>query len=281
MRVVIIGTGRMGIAQARLARFNGDTIAFGIDVNSNAQGEFETIFHLKCFTSVSEACWDDIDLVWVTVGDDQIEDMAQQLSKYIAASCIVLHTSGLHTSQSLRRYLPNHPCASMHPLMSCPLTSVSDLECFNTYKGVLHTLEGDEPAIKCAEMLVERLGGRAVRISEAQKPLYHAAAVFASNYPIVLLNVAVGIFEECGFSHHDALAGARRLFWQGAQTCQTVEPLDALTGPVKRRDLNTIAKHLDVLVDNKSLYELYMAMLTAAQSMVGWEDLIHSHHNFD
>lgn len=270
MHIAIIGTGRMGIAQARLARLNGDTIAFGIDTDSNARKFFETTFDIKCFSTISDANWNAVELVWVTVCDDQISEIARQLYSHIPSSCVVFHTSGLHTSQCLRQHLPYHPCASIHPLMSCPLKTLDDAACYETYRGVIHTLEGDEAALKIADILVARLNGQGVRITKEQKPLYHAAAVFASNYPVILLQMAVEIFEQCGFAHLDALAGARRLFSQSALSCQIAEPIEALTGPAKRRDLTTIQKHMEALADDSMHIEAYRTLLKATQRMIGW-----------
>lgn len=270
MRIAIIGTGRMGIAQARLARFNGDTIAFGIDTNSDARKFFETTFGITCFSTLEDANWNAVELVWVTVCDDHISEIAQQLYGLIPNSCFVFHTSGLHSSQCLRQHLPHHPCASIHPLMSCPLKTLDDAACYETYRDVIHTLEGDEAALKLADTLVARLNGKSVRITKEQKPLYHAAAVFASNYPVILLQMAVEIFEQCGFSHLDALNGARRLFLQSALSCQIAEPVEALTGPAKRRDLTTIQKHMEALADDSMHTETYRTLLKGTQRMLGW-----------
>ena len=264
----------MGVAQARLARFFGDSIAFAVDQDAESRAFFADTFGVCCYASVEEAVWEALDLLWITVCDDQIGAVSQRVSRYVSEQCIVLHTSGLHSSQCLKAYLPHVSCASLHPLMACPLKKVTDCECVEVYKRVMHTVEGDDAAIRVAEALVSRLGARAVRISENQKALYHAGAVFASNYPVILLQLAVEMLEKCGFSSDEALEGARRLFAQSANACMTAKPLDALTGPAKRRDVSTIERHLETLSGVDEWHDVYCTMLKLAQRLLGWDPKI-------
>lgn len=263
MQIAIIGTGRMGFAQARLARTFGDSIKFCIEKNRLNGEAFSKEFGVPSYELIGEASWEEIDLIWITVSDDEIENVAMELQDKVQAQSVVLHTSGAHSSEILRNHLCLNPCASVHPLISCPLINVTDNACVETYQGVLHTVEGDDEALKLAEWLVSRLKGKCTKIHTENKALYHAGAVIASNYPVVLLRIAVEIFEKCGFEHHDALTGARRLLMQSAIACQNTEPLDALTGPAKRGDLRTIKAHQEVLQDESIWRNVYDMMLDA------------------
>ncbi len=263
MRIAIIGTGRMGFAQARLARAFGDIIQFGVERNYLVGQGFSKEFDIPCFEFIQQANWCDIDLIWVTVTDDEIENVALELQGKVQPTSVILHTSGAHSSKVLKKHLYINPCASVHPLISCPLTNVTDDACIEAYQGVLHTVEGDADALMVAERLVDRLQGKCIRICTDNKALYHAGAVIASNYPVVLLQLAIEMLEKCGFEHQDALAGGRRLLMQSAIACQTAEPLDALTGPAKRGDHKTIGAHQTVLQGEKDWLSVYDTMLDA------------------
>ena len=271
MNIAVIGTGRMGIAQARLARVFGDTIVFGIDVQPEAQMFYTKEFGVPCYHSIEEAMeapWDRLDLVWLVVCDDQIQTAASAISKCIQTYTTVFHTSGALSSQVLKQVLPNNPCASLHPLVSCPLKSVTDDECLRTYQHLIHTYEGDITALDLAKSIVARYGASLVQIESDKKSLYHAAAVFVSNYPVTLLHIATTLFETCGMTHDMAKSASSRLLSQTSHAVENTEAADALTGPAKRRDTHTIATHQHTLEPYPELLNLYNALLVETLKML-------------
>ncbi len=98
MKVAIIGLGRMGIVQARLARYFGDTLCFGVDCEPVARDYFIQEFGVPTFSDVHAGNYASVDLLWITVKDDVIGHVAQELVQFIPSSCIVLHTSGVLSS---------------------------------------------------------------------------------------------------------------------------------------------------------------------------------------
>ncbi len=271
MNIAIIGTGRMGTAQARLARAFADTISFAVDSNPDAQRSFSDEFHCPCFTStdqVPQDLWNDLDLIWLVVCDNQISQTAFELAAYIHPQTTVFHTSGALSAQILKQALPNNPCASLHPLIACPLKSVSDDACVETYQNIIHSFEGDDNAINLAKQVVSRINGQFVQIQSDKKVLYHAAAVFASNYPITLLNIASILFQNCGMPQEMSIAAARRLLRQTDNAIQNADFADALTGPAKRRDTQTIARHQQMLQPFPQLLDLYNLLLAETQNML-------------
>ena len=59
---------------------------------------------------------------------------------------------------------------------------------------------GDDQAIGWATQIVTRLRGEVLRIPQSSRPLYHAAAVMASNYVVGLMDAAQQSIENgrCG-----------------------------------------------------------------------------------
>ena len=92
-----------------------------------------------------------------------------------------------------------------------------------------------------------------VEIPAEGKPEYHAAAVFASNYVVVLAALAERLGREAG------LDVSWRLFLPLMR--QTIDDLGAhdpaatLTGPIRRGDVGTVRAHLAALPEPvRSLY---------------------------
>ncbi|MEX2581785.1 MAG: DUF2520 domain-containing protein, partial [Gemmatimonadota bacterium] len=117
--------------------------------------------------------------------------------------------------------------------------------------------EGDAAAIDLARTWVDALGGRMIRVDAAGKPLYHAAAVLASNYVVALLAVAERIMHEAGVEPDSARDALTELALGAVQNAAAVGPVEALTGPIVRGDAGTVKLHLDRLsVEDRPLYSV-------------------------
>ena len=88
-------------------------------------------------------------------------------------------------------------------------------------------------------------GGRPFRISDTVKPLYHAAAVFSSNYLVVVEALAERLLAAAGVEEAAALLEplARTSF----DRTFSLGPTAALTGPASRGDAGTIRRNLEAL----------------------------------
>ena len=272
MKVAFIGLGRMGTAQAHLARQFGDDILFAVDTNESVRARFEAEFHVIIASSPDDTSilpqYAQVDLLWLTVTDAQIRPVAQQIAPLLAPQTVILHTSGAFSSEMISCVLPGHACGAFHPLLPCPLPGCSDAQCLAHYRHAMHTFDGCDKALLAAQMLARRLDSSLASILPGQKSLYHAAAVFASNYPVTLADIACHAFEKCGFSHEMALSAARRLLLQAAQSVQAAEPVDALTGPVKRGDTQTIERHREALAQTPEWLDLYNILCESTKNMV-------------
>ena len=273
MNVVFIGLGRMGYLQARLARYFGDTILAGIDIDTLAGSAFSSKFLCANYDCLDDAA-DALalaDLVWITVTDGEIEGVAKCLSGWVGAHTVVLHTSGALSSACLRRYLRG-PVGSIHPLVACPLRSATDEECLYHYQGVYHVIEGDADAEMVARALVARVQGKIASIVSDNKVLYHAAAVFASNYPVTLIDISQKMLIECGFDEESARDATCRMLEESLKMLRQTSPAIALTGPVKRHDMETIENHRSTLASRPQYLEVYDALLHATKRMTGWDE---------
>jgi predicted short-subunit dehydrogenase-like oxidoreductase (DUF2520 family) len=109
-------------------------------------------------------------------------------------------------------------------------------------------------------MLVTAVGGQALALDGAQMPAYHAACAFASNYVVALIDAAVATLARAGLAEKDALAALIPLA-QGALTNVAERGITGgLTGPIRRGDEITVARHLEALAGAPDLIELYEAL---------------------
>src|SRR5207245_898958 len=77
-------------------------------------------------------------------------------------------------------------------------------------KGAWAAVEGMPRAVETGEQIAKDLGMRPFRIATKSKPIYHAGAVFASNYLVVVEGVAQRLLRHAGLSDADAWAAIAR-----------------------------------------------------------------------
>jgi predicted short-subunit dehydrogenase-like oxidoreductase (DUF2520 family) len=202
----------------------------------------------------------DSDIVWLTVPDDAISEVAAQLRPFQHwKGKIVLHPSGARTSDELSalRKKGAH-IASAHPLMSFVRGRQSK------WRGISFAIEGDTKAVRTGRAIAEDLGGKPFDVEKRNKPLYHAFGAFASPLLIALMNVMEQVADAAGVPP----AKAKKMVWpllsQTLQNYMEKDGATAFSGPLMRGDSHTIRKHLAALKRTPEAREVYVALARAA-----------------
>lgn len=125
-------------------------------------------------------------------------------------------------------------------------------------------VEGDPEELESVSRLLRGLGCRVQEISAESKVRYHAACVFGSNLMCALAQESIDLLERCGFSRQGPWRPTPLMRSNLNHLCQ-VGPVDALTGPVERCDVSTVAKHLDCFPspEERELYRLLSRKLVS------------------
>ncbi|ODA39643.1 Rossmann-like and DUF2520 domain-containing protein [Desulfosporosinus sp. BG] len=253
MRFGIIGAGIVGTALAvRLEEAGHECI--GVHTRSSLSYErfssYLKINHLPLDELVPAA-----DVLFLTTQDGMIRTVAENLvtKKLVKPGQVWIHCSGSISSDVLRVEvgLPIQ-CLSLHPLQA--FASVE--KALNILSGTHFGIEGDNPEL--GERIVKDLGGIPHPILAAQKSLYHAGAVVASNYLVVLASLAVELFAEAGIQAEEALASLLPLMRGTLFNLEQVGLPQALTGPIARGDAQVVQGHLDNMPSK--LVEIYQEL---------------------
>lgn len=184
--------------------------------------------------------------VVLTVSDRVLHEVSMALAARGAPpkGCPVLHTSGAWGADPLEPlHRAGYQVGTLHPLQSIanPLSGAERLT------GSGFALSGEPEALVFARRIIGALGGRGITVPVSQRPLYHASAVFASNFLVVLLREAVRLFVEAGASEDEAEQALLALARGTLANAGELGLDQALTGPVKRGDVETVALHLRTL----------------------------------
>jgi predicted short-subunit dehydrogenase-like oxidoreductase (DUF2520 family) len=113
--------------------------------------------------------------------------------------------------------------------------------------GSTFALEAEEPLLSTLKELTSLLDGNWVRLGSGDKVLYHAAAVFACNYLVTLVKLALDLWKDFGVSSKEATRALLPLLRGTLNNIDSIGLPDCLTGPVARGDLGTIETHLRAL----------------------------------
>ncbi len=196
-----------------------------------------------------------VDSLFITTQDGVIRSIAEKLSGNILRKSgqAWIHCSGSLPAEILRvkEGVPTW-CLSLHPLQA--FASVE--EALTILSGTHFGIEGDNE--KLGVRIVKDLGGIPHHVSMEKKTLYHAGAVVASNYLVVLAALAVKLFAEAGIPEEDALAFLLPLMRGALYNLEQVGLPNALTGPIARGDVQVIQSHLDHLPSNQIM--IYRAL---------------------
>jgi len=208
----------------------------------------------------------DVATVVLTVRDDAITPLATSLAnaRVISERHVVLHLSGVQGQEALGPLVTSRAAlGSFHPLQTIVEPQLTPAR----LKGAWAAVEGMARAVETGEQIARDLGMRPFRIATRSKAIYHAGAVFASNYLVVVEAVAQRLLRHAGLSDAEAWAALRPLVEGTFENLSRHEPREALTGPVVRGDTATIVRHLESLaVDDAKLYRaLGRAALELAQ----------------
>ena len=115
-----------------------------------------------------------------------------------------------------------------------------------------------EAALATGRLLAETLGLRPFELADSARTLYHAGAVFASNYLVTLQRAASLLFESAGAPPESPEPLMRR----------TIENGFELTGPIARGDWETVAAHRTAIHEHRAeLDDLYETLAGATLAL--------------
>lgn len=193
----------------------------------------------------------------LAVPDDALHEVANDLAQAGPApsACVALHLSGaLSTDVLAPLHGAGYIIGSLHPLQTVA-DAWSGVE---RLSGCAYAIAGEPGALTATRRIVAALDGRPLVIPPALRPLYHASAVFASNYVLAATAAVARALAEAGIDEKEAIAAALPLM---RGTMDNVEQLGlgpALTGPVARGDVDTVRMHLSRLLPRER--RLYSAL---------------------
>lgn len=183
--------------------------------------------------------------VWMlAVPDGQIAAVAHALARAASPHSlrtmpVAFHCSGAQSAALLAplAQLGWHT-ASAH----CILSFATPQAAVDQFAGTVCALEGNAEACDFLRPQFAAIGAQCFDLASEHKLLYHAGAVFATNFLPVLQSVAEDAWRSAGVPSH-LLPGLRAaLLANAVANVTTLGPAAALTGPAARGDVAAVAQ---------------------------------------
>lgn len=236
----IIGAGRVGRSLAHLWQAHG---VFEIqDVLTTSAASAAQAVQFIGAGRVVQAMGDmrPADVWMLAVPDGQIATVAAGLAQYMSVKdAVVFHCSGALAS-TVMAPLQAQACrlASAH----CVLSFSAPSSAITQFAGTLCALEGDSQTTEILKPAFEAISANCFDLAAKDKLLYHAAAVFSTNFLPVLHVVAADLWRSSGMPESMIAPLNASLLQKAVQNITAQGAAKALTGPAARGDTALVAK---------------------------------------
>jgi len=244
-KVSIIGSGNVAW---HLSRALEDAGHFVIEVYSrnikNALSLTNRLYDAEAIDSLdfSES---EAEVFILAVSDSAIEDIVTEI--VLPDNAIIAHTSGA-VSISALGYAPTEHLGVLYPLQTFSKAKEVNWKVI----PILIEAETNKGSV-VLKALAESLSKTVLVMSSSKRQEVHLSAVFASNFTTYILSLSEEILTQRKLDF-DLL---KPLIAETINKSFDMSPYDALTGPARRGDMETLNRHIQMLEHNQAQKEVY------------------------
>ncbi len=236
----ILGAGRWGTWLARRLQQRGFTIHGVLGRRASARAlALELGVQLLDEPAGTNA------IVWVCVGDAQIDGVARQALAWTVPDARLVHASGAHPVD----------VAGVGFGVLWPLQSISAALAPDWAHLPFVVQASDQAFAKTIYRIAERLSGRSPRLvtSTAQRQRLHLAATLTQNFANLLWTLSDEVLAQADLDYRELLP----LLESHLNNLSEAPPAQLQTGPAARGDQITLACHRELLTGHADALEVY------------------------
>ena len=191
----------------------------------------------------------------LAIPDASLQDMSARLAS-VPSPLVLLHVAGARSKEELAAARAGgHAVGAMHPLVS-----FADRTRPPSLVGTTLVIAGDERAVTAAREIAEHVGAHPL-VADVHGPAYHAAAAMMANGAAALAHASADLLVALGCDRKQAETALAAMLVSVASNVASVGVPAALTGPVRRGDVQTVRAHREaVRAADPSLLPAYDAI---------------------
>jgi len=252
-KIGFIGAGKVGTALSAILSGTGyPVIAVSSKNMDEARRLADRVPGCQSFEKAQEVA-DKAEHVFITTPDDIIFDVVSRI-KWRPGQYVV-HCSGAASTDILEPARKSGAMVgSFHPCQAFP----SIEQAIENLPGSTFAIEAESPLLDILQSMASSIGCDWIVLKPGNKAIYHAAAVFVSNYYVTLLQIATDLFQHFDIPTTQATKILMPLMQGNLSNMRNIGLPACLTGPISRGDINTIEKHISALREtDSSLLKIY------------------------
>jgi len=241
--VVIIGAGNLATQLALALHENGIQIKQVFSRTAESAQALAEKVNVPFTTSLSQLA-SDADLYLIAVKDSAIAEILENLN--LGENHLIVHTTGSVPMNVLDGFSRNY--GVFYPLQSFSKSRKAD------FTTIPICIEANHPEnLMKLQELARKLSSSVHQINSDERKTLHLAAVFVNNFVNHFYVIGAEILQDKKLNF-DLL---KPLIHETAAKIETMQPLDAQTGPAKRNDTLVINDHLKMLQDKPEFQKIY------------------------
>ncbi|MEZ4827975.1 MAG: DUF2520 domain-containing protein [Bacteroidia bacterium] len=240
--ITVVGAGRLAWNLIPSLQKAGLRVSAIFSRTEDTAALFSETFHIPLYGTDFRNIPEETDLVFLTVGDQAIEEVSAQISGIVSPQTILVHTSGSTPLNALRH---RGPVGVFYPLQTFTRHS------FRDFADVPVFAEGSPDALRTLLPVAKAVSGTVQLMDSEERLRLHLGAVLVNNFTNYLYKIAAELNPKTDFSVFRPLISGHmdNVFSRGPALSQT--------GPAVREDITTLQKHLQLLDAYPEIASLY------------------------
>ena len=248
--VAIIGAGKVGSVLGKVLVQRGAKIVAVVSRRLSSARKAGRFLGCRNVSTSLSSIPGNTNFIFITTPHNAVARVAGDLShlggldfKRVA----VCHASGMLTAEVLEPLRRRGVTVfSFHPLQTFPREfPVSKI--VPTVRGIYYGVDGSAAGIRMAKLLARMLEGKVIVIPPERRAFYHAACVLASNHLATMLSILEEMFGTLKTSKKDFFPVFEPIIMATLRNIKSSSPAEALSGPVARGGVETVADHFNAI----------------------------------
>jgi predicted short-subunit dehydrogenase-like oxidoreductase (DUF2520 family) len=250
LQIAIVGAGKVGSVLGKVFVQRGHTVTAVISRSVGSARAAGRFLHSPIASTDLRDIPPRTGVVFIATPHDAIRNVAHGISRLDhldfrhLAAC---HSSGIHPAAVLDPLRERGATVfSFHPLQTFP-RSFSPARIVPYARGIFYGVDGPPSGIRMARVLARELGGSVIIIPPEMRVLYHAACVVASNHLTTVLWIVEQIYAKVRGDRTKVYQVFKPIVEATLSNIARSSAGEALSGPIARGGVETVACHLESL----------------------------------